>query len=195
MKPSSILTIAMLAGLSPTTALAQPQAGGQKMEMRDVATHEALSNTLRQAQAMNPLTNYKAVEGEAATKVYQPESIINNSDIISFNGLTTLVPKRAILAVPDTVESRIGKHIDGHRVVAWKEFLHANRGWITTVEVSRAQAEGRQPLAESVSERFGKTSNLMVATYQGGPISVLPPLPPETEEETDAKESGEKNKQ
>ncbi|MFU8894400.1 MAG: hypothetical protein ACNA8L_12320 [Luteolibacter sp.] len=184
MNTPNVLYTTLLAGLAVATAAAQPPAGGQKMEMRDVATHDVLSNTLRQAQAMNPLSNFKAVEGEAATKVHQPESIIANSDILSFNGLTTLVPKRAILAVPDAHKNRIGKHVDGHKVVTWKEFLFANRGWITTVEVTRAQAEGREALSEATTERFAKATNLIVATYSGGPISVLPPLPPKNDEES-----------
>ena len=49
-----------------------------------------------------------------------------------------------------------------------------NRGWITTVEVSRVQAEGNLAIAEETRERIGKSMNLVVATYMGGPISVLP---------------------
>jgi hypothetical protein len=60
------------------------------------------------------------------------------------------------------------------KIVSWADFFAANRGWISTVEVSRVQAEGNKPLAEE-SQKFMSTSrNLVVATYQGGPISVLP---------------------
>jgi hypothetical protein len=47
------------------------------------------------------------------------------------------------------------------------------------------QAEGNKALAEEVSSRIGKSSNLVVATYQGGPISVLPlKAPVESAKET-----------
>ena len=47
-------------------------------------------------------------------------------------------------------------------------------GWITTVEVSRVQAEGNLALADETAKRIQKSASLIVATYQGGPISVLP---------------------
>ena len=192
MKSNKKFSAALFVGLSVATvaATAQQQADGQKMEMRDVATHDSLANTLRLAQGMNPLADYKAVKSEEATEVYQPASLIGSSDIISFNGLTTLVPKRAVLAIPDAMKNRIGNHVAGNRVVHWKEFLFANRGWITTVEVSRAQAEGRQRLPEAMTERISEATQLMVATYQGGPISVLPPMEPETVDESAAEDGG-----
>ena len=65
--------------------------------------------------------------------------------------------------------------------MSWMDFFTLNRGWITTVEVSRVQAEGNEALAEEISTRIGKSTNLVVATYMGGPISVLPPKVPEEE--------------
>jgi len=172
MKILNVTTIILFAGFA--VASAQPQPSGQRREMRDVATHEELSNALRQAQAANPLNNFKAVEGEDKTEIYRPESLLATSDIISFNGLTTLVPKRAILAMPDSMKDRIGRHVEGHRLVQFQEFLHANRGWVSAVEVTRAQAQGREKLPESLTERVGKSTSLIVATFNGGPISVLP---------------------
>jgi hypothetical protein len=49
-----------------------------------------------------------------------------------------------------------------------------NRGWITTVDITRLQAEGNQPIPEKNRKLMTQCRNLMVATYQGGPISVLP---------------------
>jgi len=177
------LTTGLLAGLAvATTATAQPEASGRKLEMRDVAKHEDLSNMLRQAEAMNPLNQFKAVEGEARTEVYKPESLLANSDILCFNGLTTLVPKGAILALPDSVKNRVGTHVHGHRLVQFQEFLQANRGWVQAVEVTRGQAQGIDKMPDSVTERVAKASNLIVATFNGGPISVLPPRKDESDE-------------
>lgn len=186
MKSLSTAIAALFSGLVPVAA--QSQDGNRNLEMREVPTHEQLSNALREAQAMNPLNNFKAVEGEDQTEVYRPESLLATSDIISFNGLTTLVPKRAILALPESFKNRIGSHIEGNRVVQFQEFLHANRGWVMAVEVTRAQAQGREQLSESVMERVGKSTSLMVATFQGGPISVLPLRDPEEGESTDEKD-------
>lgn len=178
MKTATIPRAMMWIGLlAPLACLAQGQGSGSNPEFRDAARHEDLVKMLWHAQANNPLENFQVDEGPDPTRENRPIDIIEDSDIISFNGLTTLVPKRAILAVPASVQNRIGKHVPGHRVVAWKDFLFANRGWVSTIEVSRSQAEGKQDLSDAVIERISRSTNLMVATYQGGPISVLPSTP------------------
>lgn len=176
MKSVPISHAILWAGLLVPLATAQPPQGGKtKLEVRDAATQDDLAKKLLNAQANNPLAKFKVDGGPDPTKLHRPVNIIEDSDIISFNGLTTLVPKRAILVIPEPIRNRIGKHIPGHRMVTWKEFHVANRGWISTVEVSRKQAEGQQDLPEAVTERMSRSTNLMVATYQNGPISVLPP--------------------
>ncbi|MEP4078706.1 hypothetical protein [Haloferula sp.] len=122
----------------------------------------------------------EAVEGEDPSKVNIPVNILKQSDVISFGGYATLVPKRAILAVPDRFE----KYLElkpGTKIIGWLDFYAKNRGWITTVEVSRQQAQGRIDLGENTHERIGKSSTLMVATLMGGPISVFPPEKKEEE--------------
>ena len=185
MKTLSILHGTCLLMVSATFGLAEEPAPKPKPQIRDAATHEDLAAKLRETQAKNPLAELTPEQvAKDPTKKNQPGNIVEDSDIISFNGLTTLVPKRAILALPENLKPRVGKHTPGHRLVAWKDFYSQNRGWINTVEVSRAQAEGRAPLAEDSQMTISKATNLMVATYQGGPISVLPlrqPKEPEGE--------------
>ena len=41
--------------------------------------------------------------------------------------------------------------------------------------MSRSQAEGNQVLETKVADQIAKSTNLVVATYQNCPISVLPP--------------------
>jgi hypothetical protein len=156
--------------------LASP-AMAEQAAMRDVATHDQLSEQLRVANNKNPLSELKAAEGEDPTKA-KPEDFLSRSDFMSFGGNATLVPKRAILHTPAAMSARI-KLQPGSKIHAWAQFYAANRGWITTVEVSRAQAEGKLPLAEEVVKRIEKSSSVVVATYQGGPISVLAPKVPE----------------
>ncbi|MCW1921635.1 hypothetical protein OKA05_03665 [Luteolibacter arcticus] len=144
----------------------------EEAAMRDVATHDELSQKLRVANNKGPLSDFKPVEGEDPTKA-EPENLVSRSDFMSFSGYATIVPKRAILHIPAAMADRI-KLLPGSRVQTWAEFYPSNRGWITTVEVSRAQAEGNQPLAEELVTRIQKSRNVVVATFQGGPISVLP---------------------
>ena len=166
MKPHFILSTLLIVG---SVSAEEPQ----KPVMRDAATHEQLQQKLRKMNSIDPMKKLETVEGEDPSKVNQPTNLLESSDIICYNGLATLVPKRAILAVPEKLQDRL-KMQPGARIVGWLEFLEANRGWINTVEVSRVQAEGNEALAEETTERIGKSTNLVVATFMTGPISVLP---------------------
>ena len=140
--------------------------------MRDAATHDQLSERLRVANNQNPLVKFTPAEGPDPSKA-PASDLIGGSDFLSFSGHATIVPKRAILHIPAAMADRI-KLQPGSTVQTWADFYASNRGWITTVEVSRVQAEGNQALAEDLVKRMDKSSTVVVATYQGGPISVLP---------------------
>jgi hypothetical protein len=146
-------------------------------EMRDAATHEQLALTLRKSQQEDPMKNMAPTQGEDPSKNL-PKDLISQSDIVCFRGMATLVPKRAILQIPENCAERL-KITPGAKIVGWAEFFAANRGWITTVEISRVQAEGKEPLAEDTKTQLTQCQNLVVATFLGGPISMLPPpVPP-----------------
>jgi hypothetical protein len=179
MKSTSLIC---LAALLPSFAGGQTQPASQP-RMRDAVTHEQLVLALRKSEHKDPMRALTAAEGADPSKENQPVNLLESSDILCFGGLATLVPKRAILATPSNHRQRLGMQ-PGARIVGWAEFYAQNRGWITTVEVSRVQAEGNQSIAEETQERIGKSSNLVVATCLGGPISVLPLKVPEPAVET-----------
>ena len=171
-----IITALLVAALAPCARSEKAPA----TQMRDSATHEQLSMTYRQVALQDPMRNLQPATGVDPTLVNQPKDLVADSDIICFGGNATLVPKRAILNAPKNLAERLNFQ-PGSRVMSWMDFFTLNRGWITTVEVSRVQAEGNEALAEEISTRIGKSTNLVVATYMGGPISVLPPKVPEEE--------------
>jgi hypothetical protein len=149
--------------------------------MRDAATHEQLSLTLRKSEQLDPMKKLPPSQGKDPTRSNQPKDILTDSDIISFRGLATLVPKRSIIQVPKNYAELI-KMAAGSKIVGWADFYDANRGWISTIEVSKEQAEGNEPMTEETQKFISKSRNLIIATYKGGPISVLPLKvpPPET---------------
>ncbi|MES2924338.1 MAG: hypothetical protein V4819_22495 [Verrucomicrobiota bacterium] len=149
-----------------------------KSEMRDSITHEQLVAKYRQASQNDPMLKQAPSKGPDPSTVNKPKSLLGASDLICFNGAVTLVPKRAVLQAPKNLAERL-KYLPGAKLLAWSEFYALNRGWITTVEVSRTQAEGNSPLPEETQKQLSKSGNLIVATYQGGPISVLPLKVPE----------------
>ncbi|WAC21611.1 hypothetical protein OVA24_09465 [Luteolibacter sp. SL250] len=151
----------------------------QKQQMRDAATHEQLAGALKQQQANDPLRELPRQEGKDPSKENVPQDLISRSDVLCFNGLATLVPKKSILALPPQFADRVGMQ-PGARLVGWAEFHAANRGWVTSQEITLAQARGEQPLEEALNERLAKSANVVVSTLQGGPISKLQPIPPKT---------------
>jgi hypothetical protein len=149
--------------------------------MRDAATHDQIVLTLRKADQTDPMKNMPVAKGEDPSVVNRPKDLISQSDIISFQGIATLVPKRAILQIPKNYAKRIALE-PGAQIMGWADFHARNRGWITTVEVSRTQAEGKLPLADAIQKQMTESGNLVVATYLGGPISMLPPKEPDSKD-------------
>jgi hypothetical protein len=142
-------------------------------QMRDASTHEQLAMTYRKASQEDPMRNMPPAKGVDPSTANQPTDILSRSEIICYNGTATLLPKRAILNLPPAMKARL-KFLPGSKLMTWTDFYTLNRGWISTVDVSRAQAEGNEAFKEEISTRIGKSANLVVATYKGGPISVMP---------------------
>lgn len=140
---------------------------------RDSVTNERLAGLYREASRDDPMRKQAPAKGPDPSVVSRPKSLIDESDMICFNGSVTLVPKRAVLQIPNNLAARL-KYQPGAKFLGWAEFHGLNRGWITTVEVSRTQAEGNSPLSAEAKRQMVKSGNLVIATFQGGPISVLP---------------------
>lgn len=160
----------MISALLAVVASSQTTKASQ---MRDASTHAELSLAHSKAAQTDPMRNMAPAKGPDPSLINPPKDLIANSDIICFGGLVTLVPKRALLGFPKNLADRL-KFQPGSKIVSWADFYAQNRGWITIVEVNRIQAEGNKPMADEDYKRIGKSTNLVVATYQGGPISVLP---------------------
>lgn len=175
-------SLIIFGGLAP---LAWSQASRMN-EMRDASTHEQLAMTYRKAAQEDPMRAMQPAKGADPSAANKPTDILSRSEIICYNGMATLVPKRAILNMPAAMQGRL-KFLPGSKLMTWTDFYTLNRGWISNVEVSRAQAEGNEAFKEEISTRIGKSSNLVVATYKGGPISVMPLKVPAENETAQAK--------
>lgn len=157
-------------------------------QFRKALTHEDLMKIQREqmAKGLDPMKNVTRVEGPDPSKQTAPESILKRSDFINANGLVTIVPKRAILFIPEAFKENV-KDVEGAKLVPWGEFLMANRAWIDTYEVSSTLADGKEPIHEENWDRFKKSKKLVVATMMGGPISVLPVKEADTEKTEEIK--------
>ncbi len=180
MKIAAISIVALCA-----VSAARSETAAAKPVFRDAATHEELADIRRVASARNPVKEYTPAQGEDPSVANRPADLLSQSDIICFGGFATLVPKRALLHVPAEMKQRLEMQ-PGAQLCTWSDFFARNRGWIMTVEVTRRQAEGNAALQEETMETISKSRQLIVATYQGGPISVLPLKEPETKPDESA---------
>lgn len=165
----SLGLITLLAAMGAASGWAQTPAAPTKRN----PTNEELLLRYQKASQVEPTQKVvpaKTVEAPAPTP---RRTILGSSDVLCYNGLVTLVPKGSIIQVPKNLADRL-KYQPGAKLLIWSDFYALNRGWITTVEVSMAQAEGNSPLTEETQKKMVKSGNLMIATYQGGLISVLP---------------------
>ena len=173
------------------------QAEPKKPAFRDAATNETLTEKYKEVSTKGPMRKFKEATGEDASVKNKVENLLENSEFITFNGNTTLVPKHALIQIPEKYKARINNHKPGSKILSWTDFYTLNRGWISTVEVNLAEARSEKSISPELMETLNKKGNLVVAVLKNGPISVVPPKPiveaePKTEAET--KESKPKPK-
>jgi hypothetical protein len=174
--------------LALSTLLCAQQGG---VRIKKSVTDEELTQRRMQAIQNKPVAPHAPPKGTGVAAAKPIPGLMSRSDTLSFNGLMTLVPKRAIVHQPPGFEARVNQIQPGSKIVGWRDFLQNNRGWVTTVDVSLAQAEGRIPMDEKVVELYKKGSNLVIATYRGGPISVLPQKTPDADASAATKKQNE----
>lgn len=147
--------------------------------MRTAPTNEELIVQLRKSdQEMAEAAKSKPLSTPEDLRPKEVPDLISMSEILCYNGAVTLVPKGAILEYPKNLADRL-KHQPGSKVQNWDKFFENNQGWITTVEVTKAQAQGKHLLPEEKTIHISKCGKLVVATLNGAPITVLPPQAPE----------------
>jgi hypothetical protein len=145
--------------------------------MRDASVHAQLVEIQRSAQDNDPmaaLDQAPARESSEGNEGIEPRDFIAASDVLSSLGMATLVPKRAVIYVPKRLEDRLKLQADA-QFRTFPEFARFNRAWLRTLEVTQAQAEGIEKIDEKSLEREKRLGQVIVATFHGGPISVLPP--------------------
>jgi len=152
---------------------------------QDSATDAQLKELAKRTEVDDFMTQFTPSEDTQPdpSKAQAERNIVSESDILCFNGFATLVPKSAVIHVPETLKGRM-ELLPGAKIVTWLDFIQQNRGWITSLEVTLSEATGETPFSEERSQWIADNGKIIVATLQGGPISVLPPKEPEETTET-----------
>ena len=143
-----------------------------KQPMRDSPTEEELNLKLKEVQQHSPGSTYVAPPADAKGSEGTSQDLWSSSEILCFGDAMTLIPKHAVIHTPKSLAARL-KKVSGAQLITWDDFFPANRSWITTVEVSLEQAEGKMPLSAKTSELMIKSGKVVVATFNGNPISLL----------------------
>jgi len=102
------------------------------------------------------------------------------SVFVSLGESHTILPKGSVIFCPDVLASRVSNRLSG-KPVRWKDFLVANRNWISTHEVTLAQVRGEAPLSEDDRRAFATSGRMVIATLRGNPVTVLPAPTPSSQ--------------
>lgn len=130
------------------------------------------AENLAKLQQMDPMTRLaKPPANETKAVRPQTQSIISQSTILRNGDSWTLVPAGAVVFLPDKLKERISAKPAGI-LLPWLAFLTNNRNWITTQEVTIAQAAGNVPLPPERVAFWITQEKIVIAVHQSGPISV-----------------------
>lgn len=167
MKSLRISNRSLMVALLASTSLAQANPGTTVIKPRpDSATIAAL-------RASGPSVNGTKLEGRqpAAERKSQAASFLKSSTLLAFNGNWTLVPKHAVIHIPESLQSRIVTQPSG-KLLSWREFLTLNRGWIHLQNVTLSDARGETAVSPAALKASRATGRVVVAVCEGGPISM-----------------------
>jgi hypothetical protein len=127
---------------------------------------------LTRLQRQSPMTGVQSLaKNQANVRPAEEQSLIKQSAILHDGTNWTLVPKGAVIFLPETMKSRVDVKPAG-TLLGWAAFLAKNQAWITTTDVSFEQASGKKPLLPERVAFWTKQQKVVIATHQNGPISV-----------------------
>lgn len=100
-----------------------------------------------------------------------------NSSLLSDGVNHTVLPKAALMHVPDAFKDRVVDKPVG-RLILWPEFYKQNRNWLKTREITFENAKGELPLTEEEWQTVQNLGAIVVSVMGGHPISLLEPVTP-----------------
>ncbi|QJE94730.1 hypothetical protein [Luteolibacter luteus] len=94
-----------------------------------------------------------------------------NSEFLVFDGNYTIVPKGAILHVPERYKTQVVAKPQGNFIL-WQEFITRYRAVVSSFEVSLEEASGQAAIKPERLDAASKTGMIVVGTLNHNPISV-----------------------
>ena len=100
----------------------------------------------------------------------------NESKYITNKKVTTIVPKDAILHIPESLKKFVISEPTGD-LHMWAKFYGQNRNLVSHFEVTLKQASGLAPIDPNRITVAKKENKIIVAVMRGNPTSFIPELP------------------
>ena len=139
-------------------------------------THEELAKRQAEVKARQEQNGVVPRVAKPSEKRKSPgsSSLIARSAVLSSNHSWTIVPKGAVLHVPDRFKTQVNGKRNG-KLVPWKTFFAQNRGWIHVHSVSMKEARGEKKMDPDKVKVYQGLGRVVVSVCHGGPISIVAP--------------------
>ncbi len=148
----------------------------QAQQARDVVSEDELKKQAGAAPSLKTQLTAKAKPLTTKAPAIQ-SSLWARSIILGDGEKYTLIPVGAILHLPEALRSRVLSKPQGD-FTFWPNFLKRNEAWLGAKEVSLTMSRGNAQEAGALLKSISRDPRLLVATYKGGPITILEAAPP-----------------
>ena len=105
------------------------------------------------------------------------------STFLTFGGHSVLLPKGAVIHVPDVLARHSVAAIKGE-LISWQEFLTRYPALVSAVEVTLEEASGEKAFDPERMESAKSGGRILVTVYRRNPVSFHPAPVPAKEEES-----------
>jgi hypothetical protein len=104
-------------------------------------------------------------------KKTERKGLLESSDILSNGKYWTIVPKNAIIHIPNHLKSKVVKEPVG-KLTSWKKFCSQNPAWLGYENVDIATARGSESINFERFKSIAGRGKIIVATHKNRPIGI-----------------------
>lgn len=121
------------------------------------------------SESQNPIKKSKRADSPRGKS-------IRRSTFLGSGNAWARIPAGSVIYIPIHLKQKIIKKPHG-KVLRWRDFHKKNHGWIYLHPVNIQQARGLEIIQPDVIKAYQSMGKLVVAAYQGAPISVIQKTP------------------
>lgn len=173
----SLLGLWTLLGGELSAQAQEPAAAAQgsirRGPSRDVVDEKSLRQQADEAAKLRDLV--AAQTRPLYERAPSTESSLSTASLFVFDGeCYTILPVGSVLSLPPALRSRVVDKPQGD-VLLWPDFFARNGAWLGAREVTLELSRGDTKATAALMRELSAETRLVVAVYQGCPITVLEP--------------------